>query len=182
MKLDAYQEEQLIEKYDRLLWSIVHKFKRKMRKGFNNEDDLHSECVLVLIQHIRSCNTMDEIKKIPVLTMTNAMCRYVLGEQVLSYPRRTSNFKNVMERMNGKVDYAEVDKDKTKGYDPTNDAIDLIAFRDFFMNLSPTDQKIIVMKLKSHTNREIANDLNVSDVAMTRAIKKLRKFYDFCAA
>ena len=182
MKLDAYQEEQLIEKYDRLLWSIVHKFKRKMRKGFNNEEDLHSECVLVLIQHIRSCNTMDEIKKIPVLTMTNAMCRYVLGEQILSYPRRTANFHNVMNKVNSKADYADVDKDESKRCDPTNDVIDGIDFKDFVNHLSQDDKKIIVMKLRGHTNREIANDLNVSDVAMTRAIKKLRKFYDLIAA
>ena len=182
MELTSHQEEQLMQQYDRLLWSVVHRFKRKMRGGFNNEEDLHSECALVLLRHIRSCSSMEELRKIPILNMVNAMCKYVLGEQVLSYPRRTSNFREIMDTVNSKADYTEVDKDETQRYEPMNDALDEIAFRDFFFSLPPIDRKIIVMKLKRCTNREIARDLGVSDVAMTRAIQKLRKFYNVSAA
>lgn len=182
MELTSYQEEQLIQQYDKLLWSVVHRFKRKMHNGYDNKEDLHSECVLVFINHIRSCETEEEIKKVPILNMVNAMCRFVLGEQALSYPKRTSNFSQVMGNVASKVDYGEVDRDETQRFEPIDDALDEIAFLDFYHRLSPVDQQIVVMKLKGKKNREIAFKLGVSDVAMTRAIQKLRKFYDVCAA
>ena len=182
MKLTSQQEEQLMQQYDRLLWSVVHRFKRKMHSGYNNKEDLHSECAMVFLNHIRSCETMDDIQKVPILNMINAMCRFVLGEQALSYPRRTSNFRQVMETVASKVDYAEVDRDENKRYEPINDALDVVAFKDFFVGLSPVDQKIITMKLEGRKNREIARDLGVTDVMMTRAIQRLRKFYGLRAA
>lgn len=182
MVLTAYQEEQLMRQYDKLLWRVVHRFKRKMHGGYNNEEDLHSECAIVFLKHIRSCETMDEIKKVPILSMVNAMCKYVLGEQVVSYPRRTSNFRHVMENVVGKADLSEIDKSENNHYDPIGDALDMVAFRDFFFGLPPVDQDIIIAKLKGRKNREIARDLDVTDVVMTRAIQKLRKFYLLRAA
>ena len=177
MVLTAYQEEQLMRQYDKLLWSVVHRFKRKMHGGYNNEEDLHSECVIVFLKHVRSCETMDEIKKVPILSMVNAMCKYVLGEQVVS-----SNFRHVMENVVGKADLSEIDKSENNHYDPIGDALDMVAFRDFFFGLPPVDQDIIIAKLKGRKNREIARDLDVTDVVMTRAIQKLRKFYLLRAA
>ena len=58
----------------------------------------------------------------------------------------------------------------------------MVAFRDFFFGLPPVDQDIIIAKLKGRKNREIARDLDVTDVVMTRAIQKLRKFYLLRAA
>ena len=182
MELTAYQEEQLMQQYDRLLWSIVHRFKRKMHDGYDNKEDLHSECVLVFLKHIRSCQTMEEIQKVPVLNMINAMCLFVLGEQTLSYPKRTSNFSEVIKTAAGKADYTELDKNETMRYDPINDTLDTVAFREFFSELSPADQQIVILKLKGCRNCTLATKLGVSNVAMTRAIKKLRKFYQDCAA
>lgn len=182
MKLSACQEEQLMQQYDRLLWSVVHRFKRKMHDGYNNKEDLHSECALVFLTHIRSCETMEDIRKVPILNMINAMCRFVLGEQALSYPRRTSNFRQVMESVVGKADYSELDRNENGRYEPLNDALDEISFKDFYAALPPVDQKIISMKLEGHRNCEIARDLGVSDVTMTRAIQRLKKFYRLQAA
>lgn len=182
MELTSCQEEQLIQQYDRLLWSIVHRFKRRKHDGYQNKEDLHSECVLVFLQHIRSCETMDDVRKVPIRDMINAMCRFVLGEQALSYPRRTSNFRQVMESAASKADYTEIDKDERLRYEPLNDALDEISFKDFYAALPPVDQKIISMKLKGHRNCEIASDLGVSNVAMTRAIQCLKKFYRLRAA
>lgn len=183
MNLTAYQEEQLIRQYDRLLWSIVHRFKRRKHDdGYQNKEDLHSECVLVFLKHIRSCETMDEVRKIPIRNMTHAMCQFVLGEQALSYPKRTSNFRKVMESVARKVDYTQVEKNESLRCDPLSDTLDEIAFKDFYLALAPVEQKIIVKKLEGCRNREIARDLGVTDVIMTRAMKKLRKFYEIQAA
>lgn len=182
MELTTYQEEQLIQQYDRLLWSVVHRFKRRKHDGYQNKEDLHSECVLVFLKHIRSCETMDDVQKVPIRDMINAMCRFVLGEQALSYPRRTSNFRQVMESAPSKVDYTEVEKEETLRYEPLNDVLDEIAFKNFYATLSPMEQKIVVKKLEGYRNREIARDLGVTDVVMTRAIQRLRKIYQLRAA
>lgn len=182
MNLTAYQEEQLLQKNDRLLWSVVHRFKSKHYNGYDNMEDLHSECVLVYLKHIRSCETMDDIKKVPILDMINAMCRYVLGEQALSYPPRTTNFRQVMESAASKVDYVELDRDENLRSEPLNDTLDEIAFKDFYAALPPMEQKIVAMKLDGHRNREVARDLGVTDVEITRALQKIRKLYRLQAA
>ena len=182
MKLTTVQEEQLIEQYDRLLWSIVHRFKRRKNDGYQNKEDLHSECMLVFLKHIRSCDTMDDIRKIPIRDMINAMCLFVLGEQALSYPKRTSDFRQVMDSAASKVDYTELDREESLRQEPLNDALDEIAFKDFCATLSPLEREVVVKKLEGLKNREIARDLGVTDVVMTRTIQKMRKFYHLQAA
>lgn len=182
MTLTQREEEELIQQYDKLIWSVVHRFKRRKNDGYQNKDDLHSECVIVFIKHIRACKTMEEVKKIPFRDMINAMCQYVLGEQALTYPKRTSNFRHVMESVPGKADLSEVDLDASCIHASLNDALDMVAFRDFFGTLSADDQKIIRMKLDGRRNRDIADSLGVSDVAMTRALKKLLRLYWLQAA
>ena len=182
MKLTSYQEEQLIQQYDRLLWSVVHRFKRRHYQGYDNKEDLHSECVLVFVRHIRSCETMDEVQKVPIRDMINAMCRFTLGEQALTYPQRTTNFSEVMETAAHKIDYSAVDMDEKKRFEPIGNALDEIAFRDFFRGLSAVDRKIVKMKLDGMRNCEVARDLGVTDVIITRTLKRLRKSYmDYAA-
>ena len=181
MYLTSSQEEQLIQQYDKVLWSVVHRFKRKMRGGYNNQEDLHSECVLVFIKHIRSCETMEEIHKIPVLNMINAMCNFVLGEQALSYPKRTANFRAVMENVSVKVEYSEAHFAQEHASDPLGDSVDRIFFSEYLDTLSNQDRQIIAMKLRGCRNREAASALGMSDVAMTRALKRLRKHYEAMA-
>ncbi len=185
MKLTKNQEEQLLMQYDRLIWNIVHRFRRRRHDVFSTYDDredLHSECVLVFLQHIRSCETMDDIRKIPTRDMIHAMCICVLGEQVCSYPKRTTNYRQIMESVAGKADISKLEWDESQMYEPLDDTLDEIAFKNFFASLPEDDQKIIVMKLKGSRNREIARDLGVTDVVMTRALKRLQNFYRVHAA
>lgn len=182
MNLTPCQEEQLIQKYDRLLWSIVHRFKRRSFDGFKNKDDLHSECVMVFIRHIRSCDTMDDVKKVPIRDMINAMCMFALGEQVLTYPRRTTSFSDVMKGVAHKVDFSVVDRTESRRMSPMDDTLDEIMFNDFLCGLSAEDQKIVRMKMDGKRNREIAQALGVGDVVITRALKRLHKSYmDYAA-
>lgn len=180
MKLTTKQEEELLNHYDKLLWSVVHRFRRKHYQGYNNRDDLHSECVLVFIKHIRACKDWEEISRVPILDMVHAMCLYVLSEQALTYPKRTAIFRQVMDEAKGTAPNTENEKEDS--YEPCNDALDVIAFRDFFAKLPLEDKKIVVMKLRGCKNRQIAAKLGVSDVRVTRMIKKLRCFYQVSAA
>ena len=188
MKLTSEQEAQLIERYDSYLWKIIHRFKGRDKKngfhrgGYQNLEDLHSECVLVFLNHIRSSETIEDFKKLPSFELLQAMCKYVLGEQVVSYPRRTSNFSSVMETVPCKVDDELLKKEATMVCDPFADVLDRIAFEEYFQSLSKEKQDVMTMKLKGFQNREIARKLNVSDSTVSRIMKALQQSYHDYAA
>ncbi len=178
MELTAYQEEALVRQYDKVVWQTVHRFSRKMNGGYKNKEDLHSECMIVLIQHFRSCESMEQIRKIPFRDMIHAMCNYVLGEQAVAYPKRTTNFKHVIDAADAKVEFTEGHLEKSFRQDPIGDSVDRIAFGEYVDTLSPQDQKIIAMKLRNYKNREIAETLGMTDVMVTRSLRRLLKRYE----
>lgn len=177
MELTAAQEEQLINQYDKLLWSIVYRFKRRKGNEYRNDEDLHSECVIVFLRHIRSCDNMEDVRKVPIRDMINAMCYFVLGEQAVAYPKRTADFRRVMENAVRKVDYSAVDSYKDTWCEPFGDLIDRITFREFLQSLSDKDREIVIMKLQGVRNGKIARKFGVSDATMTRMIKRLKEIY-----
>lgn len=171
------QEEQLIHQYDKLIWSVVHRFKRRMGGYHNNLEDLYQEAVLVFIQHIRSCKTEEEIKCVPIRDMVNAMCRFVLGEQVVSVPKRTTSFSQVIGSVSTKVDYTEIDLDETKRDLSMDNVVQQMDFTHFISSLPPSDRRVVLMKANGYRNREIAQRLGVTDVVVTRTLKKIKNQY-----
>ena len=178
MELTAYQEEALVRQYDKVVWQTVHRFSRRMHGGYKNKEDLHSECMIVLIRHFRSCKTMEQIPKIPIRDMVHAMCNYVLGEQAVAYPKRTSDFKRVIDAADAKVEFTEGHLEKSFYQDSISDSVERISFGEYVGTLSPQDQKIIAMKLRNYKNREIAEMLGMTDVMITRSLQRLRKYYE----
>ncbi len=177
MEFTACQKEALFQQYDKLVWQVVHRFSRRMHGGYHNKEDLHSECWVVLYQYLSACQTPEEMQKTPIRDMINAMCVYTLGEQAVSYPKRTTNFKAVIDSANGKADVLEGHVDDASTRDPIGDAIDRIAFNEYVSTLSPTEQRIVSMKLGAYRNREIAKALGLSDVEMTRTLQRILKRY-----
>lgn len=184
MKLTSLQEEELLNQYDRLIWQTVHRYNQRQHTRFhNNLEDLHSECVLVFLKHIRACETPEQIKRFPFRDMINAMCLFVLGEQALTYPKRTANFRQVMEQVPVSTSLdclASVKHDK--GEQQMRDIVDVETFKEFCASLPPREQYILQMKTKGCKNREIAVVLGVSDAEMTRTLKKLCGEYRAYAA
>lgn len=180
MKLTTEQEENLICQYDRLLWKMVHHFCGKHRRGYENKEDLHSECVLVFLRHIRSCKTMEEIRRVPTRDMMNAMCVYIIGEQPVSYPKRTAQFRQIISQS---ANQSSTDGKNTKApNDICGDVVDKIMFLDFFRKLPAKDREIIQMKLDGCKNREIAISMGFSDTQITRIIQRIRRHYREYAA
>lgn len=180
MKLTQVQEEALIQKYDRYIWSMVHRFTRRKTRGNefrNNKEDLYQECVIVFLTHIRSCKTVEEINKVPSREMLHAMCKFALMNNVVTYPQRTSNFRYVMDHVARKVEYDEVDLDENQRSKLLDDTLDIISFKEFYSKLSPNEQKAVVMKLRGHSSREIANTLGLTDVSVCRMLKRMHNAY-----
>ena len=182
MKLTQSQEEALLQHYDKIIWSIVHRFRRKNGSYIDDKDDLHSECMVVFINHIHNSATMSDLRKIPVRDMINAMCVYVLGEQAVTLPKRTANFSTVIRSMKGRADYDELDKWANSSSSNIDEAIDKLAFQQFCESLPRADRMVVHMKMKGYKNREIAQLLGMNDVKITRTIKRIKKAYDLQAA
>lgn len=178
MHLTEAQETAFILQYDRLIWQVVHRFLGRRMTGFNNTEDLHSECVLVLLRHIRASETLEDLRRIPIRNMIYVMCQYVLGEQCVSYPRRTSNFREVMKHVPKRVEYSESEGSFCFKRDSIEDAETEIEFKRFVEELPEQDRKIIEMKCRNFRNREIAQALNVTDNTITRKLKHMRKLYE----
>ena len=181
MVLSKVQEEALVKKYDRLVWYIVHRFKRRNNSKLANEEDLYQECMLVLIQHLRSTESLENYNP-PIRDMINAMCRYTLGEQVVFVPKRTSDYTDRINTVYKAVDYSFVDLDEDKRENTTENVVMHMFFRDFISSLSGQDLEIVRLKLDGYRNREVAQKLGISDVNVTRKLKRIRVQYDLYAA
>lgn len=179
MELTMEQKEELLNKNDRVLWNVVHKFKRRLTSGgHDDKEDLHSECVVVYVRYLNSCRSEQDMRKIPVLDMINAMCQYVLGEQVLSYPKRTADFRKKLNIVPKRMSYDDIED----GYDPTDDTLDEITFGSFYAGLSDADKRVVNHKLRGETNREAGRALGLGDTTMTRTIQRLKAVYHTMAS
>lgn len=182
MVLSMQEEERIIEKYDKVIWSTVHRFKRRMTIQHDNKDDLHQEAVMVMLKHIRTCNTQDEISKIPIRDMINAMCRHVLGEQVVSVPKRTTTFSKTISTVAKASDYSELTIDDKYCDMSIDDVMTKVIFDAFCCHLSDAERRIVDLKMNGYSNREISRMIGVTDVYITRALKKIKTIYLKCTA
>ena len=179
MQLTPVQEAFYIKKYECLIWRIVHGFKRRTTSRLDNKDDLYQEACIVFIKYIRSCENEEEIgQNFPFMDMQNAMCRHNIGEQVLSYPKRTTHYRAAgTEDVVHAVDYTEVDLDD-RYLDMTIDkTIENMTMKNFLSDLPAKEREIARLKQLGYKNREIAGRLNTSDVDITRTLKRMRATY-----
>lgn len=180
MALTTEQKEQLLLEYDNMLWSIVHRFKNRMHtggeyKGFKNDEDLHSECVLVLVRHLNACETVEDVKKIPKRDMIHAMCLHILTEQALSYPKRTTKFGHIMGAVSAGLSRGVLeDMGQPRTID---DMLDEVAFEQFRDELDAEDKEVLDMKAAGCKNREVAKKFGYSDAEACRRIACLRRAY-----
>lgn len=177
MKLTKQQEEQLLIRFDKALWKIVYDFKRKTNEKFYNADDLHSECVIVFIKYIRSCSSMSDIERVPVRDMVNAMCRALLDEQILSYPKRTTNFSKVIKNLPRRKNVDDLCESVQMTTDPWDEVIENLAFQSFRDQLQGREKQIINLRMEGLNNREIAAMLGTNAPMITRTLQRLSKTY-----
>lgn len=181
MNLSKDQEEALVKKYDRLVWSTVHRFKRRNNSELNNYEDLYQECMLVLFNSIRKAPTLDGFRP-PIRDMVHAMCEYTLGEQVAKVPIRTSDYSRRIEKVAKSVPYENIDLSEEIRSDATEGILCSTLFSAFLASLTGQDAKIIRMKLHGSRNREVAKALGTTDLIICRSLKRLRLQYAAFAA
>ena len=178
------QEEELLRQYNKLIWRTVHRFQRRASYNTsNNADDLYQEAAIVFVLHLRKAKDMDEVQNhIPIRDMINAMSRFVLRDQVISYPKRTTEFRHTMQSMPRRSEYTDVDLDSNSWVTSIDDTLEKIAMDEFLASLSPVDRSILSMKCRGMDNRAIGKLVGENDLQIHRHIKRLRKQYAAYAA
>lgn len=182
MILTKQQEEEYIKKYERVIWLAVHRFKNRASRQsneFDNMDDLFQESAIVFLNHVRKCETEEEIaKRIPFRDMINAMSRFIVGHRVLSYPKRTTHYRaKGTEEMAYAVSYTDVDLDDRYLEMTIDNVVENMTMKSFLDSLGENERKIADYKSRGLKNREIAKILGVTDVYITRTLAKMREKY-----
>lgn len=179
MILTTEQEEKYVKQYEKLIWATVNGFKRRTTARRDNKDDLYQEATIVFIEHIRACKTEDEIgQNIPIRDMIHAMCCFNLGEQVLSYPKRTTYYRaKGTEDVVHAVDYSDVDRDDRYLEMTIDHTIENMTMKAFLNSLNDEERKIAKYKERGYKNREIARAMGVTDVYISRVLSRMRAKY-----
>lgn len=177
MTLTSYQEAELMQKYDKVVWKIVHRFKRTAAStNWNNKDDLYQEGMMVLLRHIRKAENQEELDKLPVMDIWNAMVRHVMGEQVVSIPKRTTDYRKSIAAIAETIEYGELETAEDSGNE-IGEAEERIAMEQFANSLPELDRNIVLLKMKGHNQAEVSKILGVPPCKVTRHLRKIQEIY-----
>ena len=184
MKLNAIQEQEMIERFDRVVWRIVHRFMNRAQLGRTcTKDDLYQEGVIILLNHIRKAKDEAELRKLPVMDMWNAMSRLVLGDQPVKYPStRTSDFRKIMSQLSETIEYSELENVDIHDRD-IEEAEALTDMKIFADTLNALDRSIVLLRMKGMSRVEVSKYLHIPNAKTTRRLKEIKiKYLSFIAA
>lgn len=178
MVLTTTEMQSYLQKYDRFIWKVVHRFDRRYGGTMTSyKEDLHQECVIALMQHAKKAENEEKLHQMPIMDMHNAMCRFVIRNQAVHYPSRTSFFSSVIRSAPDTVELIPEIVDFHRHDTTMDDYNNLIGFQSFLSTLNGTEQKVVSLK-RDFSNREIARQLGVSDAAITRTLNRVRHAYE----
>ena len=184
MVLTQDQEAKLIEENMVKIYRAVDNFTAKARGSIVSidTDDFVSEVTIVFLNHIRACETMDQVNKFPWYDAMNAMSRLVLTFQPMSVPKRTVQFSQLIHQMPQTVSYEMM---AVQGLDVdgmarhwVEDKETQMDFDDFMATQDDSYRRIAAMKIYGAKQREIASQFGVNEQAIANKLSRLKKNYD----
>lgn len=181
MYLTHEQEEAIVKRFDHYVRFAVYRFKCRNNSRNDNAEDLYQEAMLVLTQSLRKAASMEEWRP-PMRDMVNAMCRYTLTEQVVSVPKRTSDYTGRINSVSSKVELDAADFEESGRVYTEDQVLFKASLGNFVASLLPEDRLILRLKLEGQSNRQIGMRFGLSDVKMTRRLKRLHEQYRLYAA
>ena len=185
MNLSPEREAQLIEENMPKIYRAVDNYRFRCKSGEAvcvDYSDFVQEVTIVFLNHIRKCNTEEEIDKFPWYDAMHAMSEYVLLSQPLSVPKSTKQFSTVINSIPHTVSYEvcvsngmDVDG-MSKHWVPDKETE--IDFNAFMAEQGENIQRIAAMRIYGMTIRDIAAQFGVAKNAIDKKIKRLREKYD----
>ena len=154
MNVSKQQEEQYLQDNSKAVWKIVNTFRVGM-KYQTSDDDLYQEGMIALLAHMRKSATKDELDVFPSLEIKNAICRFLIAQEAVRFPKtRTTDYsKMVKQTRRVHIEKLLVSADPTQSDDNWIERIDM---ERYLMSLSERDRDMVLMRAHGHKTTEIA--------------------------
>lgn len=169
MQVSREREEQYLREQSRAVWKIVNTFRMGM-KYQTSDEDLYQEGMIVLINHLRQAKDEQELKKFPTMDIKNAICRFLMKQEVVSFPKtRTTDYRKVVTSTRRTPIECAIHIKHPDGEDIWIDQID---FESYLETIPERSRDMLLAKLSGEKPTEIAKRFNVTPGAVTHSIQK----------
>lgn len=167
-------EAEIIERNTPMLKMIVSVFMRKVsasnRGGMISREDLLQEITLCFLLEVRRYGEDEAVKH--KRTLYHALYRAAIA----ALPVKTAYHAYARERRQALV-VVEWDEEY-RAASKVNDAFSAVAFRETLEGLEEQEWQIIRLKLEGLTQREIGLKMGLSDAAICRRMKRIRRQFE----
>ena len=170
MRYSEQQEEQYLNEHSKAVWKIVNSFQSAAKYHVSLED-LYQEGMIVLLGHLRKSRNEEELSWFPTLSIKNAICRFLLGQEAVSYPKtRTTDYARVV-RKTRRVPY-EMIVSSLDLPSAESEWIEHIDMKDFISRLPEKQRDWILKRVEGYPASEIAREYGVTAGAITHSVKR----------
>ena len=179
--LTEREEKNLLSEYSKIAWKLVHRFADGRASSIFTQEDLYQECMLVLVKHMRKCETKQQLKNIQAMDLVNAMTRFVLKNQAVRLDcNRTNEVKRIIETCARKTCLSEAEALPYDGLSSIEAVIEKVAFEQFLDKTSvrPVEAEAMTKRMEGHTVCEIAEMTGRSHQVISYALKTGKRKYD----
>lgn len=162
-------EELIMRQYESMLQRIVSSFRRRCSYPTTSEADLLQEARIAFLEHIRMHNEHEYTRC--YRTILHALFDAVRRDYPVYVPYgvfRTHDFKKISTIS---YDAVEVTSDN-ESFENIEAASTVSAFLG---KLTKQEQQLIKHKIDGMTNREAGQRVGLSDVQVSRALRRIRK-------
>ena len=177
--LTAQELSALMDDYNMIAWSVTRRFVGTKTSSLFDIEDLHQECMLVLVKHMQSCETKAQLRQIQTMELVNAMTRYVLKTQTVRLDHnRTDQAKRILDSAPRRTSYENLEELTMIGRNPVDDLIDVLCFESFVQaECTPTEQQIVSMRRDGASYTEISRRRNVSPQSIHKSVHRVADRY-----
>lgn len=167
-------EAEIITRNEIMLKQIVSVYMRKVsasnRGGMIDREDMMQEITLCFLQEVRKHG--EEIAVKNKLTLYHALYQAAIA----ALPVKTAYHAYARERRQALV-VMEWDEEY-RAASKVNDAFSAAAFRETLEGLEEQERQIIRLKLEGLTQREIGLKMGLSNAAICRRMKRIRRQFE----
>lgn len=172
--LSEEKRSEIISNYSNIAWKTVHRFSKGRVASEQDREDLHQECMIVLLRHLNMCQSDQDVYRFQAMDMVNAMARYTLGLTKFSNPRTTEAYRELIERQPETVPYCTLLNEPGRG-SFEDSAITMIDFERMCESLTEKQKGVVIRKLTGSRNREIAKEDGVPEACVSKVLKRVRR-------
>ncbi len=178
--LSESKKEEVMSNYSRIAWRTVHRYRRTKRLSREDTEDLHQECMVKLIEHLRKCESEEDLYSLQIMDLVNAMTKYMMRGCTFTGTQSTEDFRKLIAAQPESVSMCELfDSDmanQSNGFE--DDIIAKIDMELFLKTLTDKQREILTAKLMGYKDVDIARKDCVSRKAVCTHNKAIRRRYE----